>query len=960
LTEDERNTPDETTPVTTPGSRREPASRHGRFLPGAMFGKRYRILGLLGRGGMGEVYKAEDLELGQIVALKLLPAGLAAEAATLDLLRNEVRVARHVSHPNVCRVYDIGEVDGQYFVSMEYVDGEDLASLLRRIGRLSKEKSLDIIAQLVAGLAAAHHLGVLHRDLKPANIMVDGHGRVRIMDFGLAGFARELRDSKELAGTVTYMAPEQLAGKGVTTRSDVYALGLVMYEILTGRRAFEWGSVDELRRAHAGAPPPMPSSMVSDLDPAVERVVMWCLEADPARRPSSAQAVAKVLPVGDPLAVALAAGETPSPEMVAAAGGQGGMRRLTAIFCLAGIMIGMLVIAGLNNRAALFRLAKLDKPPVVLADRARQVLSTLGFAEEPRSRAYGLELDAALLRHIEQTDSSTDRWGRLKTMQYPVYGLWYRESPWPLVPYDTQAARITYYDPPMVTPGMAYVHVNTAGRLLAFEAVAESVNASTAAPDSVDWSALFEEAEIDPSGLEKTAASGLKVDPDGRKWQGPDLSPRVPVDHMTEWRGLSPWGSADSIKVRAGSYHGKPVFFATHITYESPAGSRPGGSAEGDSADGSEAVGGDDGQASGFGSGVAVGTGEDRSENRERPAAYSAGVVAGVVIGFATLALVLVVLVGGPFMAWRNLRMGRGDRRGALRFGLFAFGLILMNGLLLADHAILVENRAINLGYEFGVLLSKLGMAVLYGAYVALAYLALEPYVRRHWPDALISWTRLLRSKAGDSLVGRDLLLGSASGVLMALLWQMTYIAPAWFGWAPPRPSGVEMGALEGGARAIAAFVAPGFLIPAMLGILSLVVLVIVFRRRWVAIMVLAFLVIGIGALVGLGDSGRIQGPGLVTTVCIAAIAVLLLVLFVRSGLLALTAAFFFFSKIRRFPMTLDSSAWYASTSTLLMLALAAIAVYAFSNAIRSHTRATVSGPQSSAPELPPQRRPEG
>ena len=151
----------------------------GRFLPGRLLASRYRIVALLGKGGMGEVYRADDLTLGQAVALKFLPDEAARDEGLLERFRNEVRIARRVSHPNVCRVYDVGDVDGHTFFTMEYVDGEDLASLLRRIGRLPPDKALDISRQLCAGIAAAHSKGVLHRDLKPANIMLDGRGQDR-------------------------------------------------------------------------------------------------------------------------------------------------------------------------------------------------------------------------------------------------------------------------------------------------------------------------------------------------------------------------------------------------------------------------------------------------------------------------------------------------------------------------------------------------------------------------------------------------------------------------------------------------------------------------------------------------------------------------------------------------------------------------------------------------------------
>ena len=221
----------------------------GRFLPGALLAGRYRIVALLGRGGMGEVYRAHDLTLGQEVALKFLPEVAARNPAALARFYNEVRIARQVSHANVCRVYDLGEVDGQPYLSMEYVDGEDLGSLLRRIGRLPSDKAIEIARQLCAGLAAAHAKGVLHRDLKPANVMLNGRGHVVVTDFGLAALADEIPGEEIRNGTPAYMAPEQLAGKEVTVQSDIYSLGLVLYEVFTGKRAFE-----AVHAGRAGAP----------------------------------------------------------------------------------------------------------------------------------------------------------------------------------------------------------------------------------------------------------------------------------------------------------------------------------------------------------------------------------------------------------------------------------------------------------------------------------------------------------------------------------------------------------------------------------------------------------------------------------------------------------------------------------------------------------------------------------
>ena len=205
-----------------------PATKHAMF-PAPRCSERYRIVSPLGKGGMGEVYRAEDLKLGQTVALKFLPQSLARNGrSTATRFTREVRLARQVSHPNVCRVFDIGEITetdaGKLtpFLTMEFVDGEDIASLMRRIGRLPSDKALEIARQVCAGLAAAHEHGIIHRDLKPANIMLDGRGRARITDFGLAGLATEIKGEDARAGTPAYMSPEQFAGREVTRRAILF------------------------------------------------------------------------------------------------------------------------------------------------------------------------------------------------------------------------------------------------------------------------------------------------------------------------------------------------------------------------------------------------------------------------------------------------------------------------------------------------------------------------------------------------------------------------------------------------------------------------------------------------------------------------------------------------------------------------------------------------------------------
>jgi len=271
---------------------------------GTTLGRRYRIVELAGKGGMGEVYRARDLELGQAVALKLLPEELDDAEDRLARLKDEVRVARQVSHPNVCRVYDIGAAEGRHFLSMEWIDGKELAAVLREEERLPADRALFIARQICAGLAAAHECGVVHRDLKPANVMLDERGVARITDFGLAEVASVVRGEKVREGTPHYMSPEQLDGKEITSQSDIYSLGLVLYELFTGRQGYTGATLEELTRQRRD-PPPRPSNLARDIDPAIEQLILRCLEREPARRPPGPRAVLEALPGGDAFGEAL-------------------------------------------------------------------------------------------------------------------------------------------------------------------------------------------------------------------------------------------------------------------------------------------------------------------------------------------------------------------------------------------------------------------------------------------------------------------------------------------------------------------------------------------------------------------------------------------------------------------------------------------------------------------------------
>ena len=261
------------------------------FSPGALLAGRYRIARLLGRGGMGVVYEARDERLGHAVALKFLPASLARDPRRLAQFHNEVRLARQISHPNVCRVYDIGEVGGHLFLSMELIEGRDLGAMIASGRRFDEHEAIELTRQICAGLAAVHAQGVLHRDLKPANIMISAGGQARLMDFGIAAAGEAGESDRITEGTPAYMAPEQLAGEGISERSDIYALGLVMYELFTGRRLMSGATVEALRQQQSSLAEALPSAPAGSAGDAIAR----CLSREPARRPASAVEVASML-----------------------------------------------------------------------------------------------------------------------------------------------------------------------------------------------------------------------------------------------------------------------------------------------------------------------------------------------------------------------------------------------------------------------------------------------------------------------------------------------------------------------------------------------------------------------------------------------------------------------------------------------------------------------------------------
>ena len=512
----------------------------GEFAPGRMLAGRYRIVGLLGRGGMGEVYRADDLDLEQAVAIKFLPRSLSDTPGALERFRAEVRNARQVAHPNVCRVYDIGEAEGRPFLTMEYVDGEDLAALLRRIGSLPPAKANEVAAQLCAGLAAAHDKGVLHRDLKPSNIMLDGDGRVRITDFGLA--VRIEDAASDFAGTPAYMAPEQFEGGPITVRTDLYSLGLILCEVYTGRRPFEASNVAEWRTRHTRSLPELPATRDFPLESAVEKAILRCLEKDPMRRPASARQLAAALPGGDPLAAALAAGETPSPVMVADAGGEGALAPRTAWLVAIGLLLAMAGILAISPFSSDLGLARMPRSVGALRDRAVELLDGFGYGHDVVDRGSWVERSYAPLLYVARRTPSTE-WRRHWALGPPIV-IFVRQSPrWMGV--TAAAGQLGRDDPPMTVSDMATIGVDAVGRMAYLRAVPPQIDTTSVRP-AFDWGELFK-----VSGLDMTRFHPVT----------PTRVPPEASDARAEWVGTAPELPGVSLRVSAAAYGGRPVYF---------------------------------------------------------------------------------------------------------------------------------------------------------------------------------------------------------------------------------------------------------------------------------------------------------------------------------------------------------------------------------------------------------------
>lgn len=832
------------------------SSRHGRFEPGTRLGNRYRVVGLLGKGGMGEVYRADDLELGQSVALKFLPQRLTSDPVSLQRFRNEVRTAREIAHPNVCRIYDIGEVDGHVFLSMEYIDGEDLSQVLRRMGRPSKEKALEIARQLCLGLAAAHEAGILHRDLKPANVMIDGRGRVRITDFGLAGLIDELQESDEIAGTPAYMAPEQLSSATVSIQSDLYSLGLVFFEIFTGGRVYETNNIAELRELHSSSSVASASSVTEEVDPIVDRVIRRCLDKDPQRRPSSVYAVLGALPGADPLTAALAAGETPSPELVAEAGESAIISTRAALACLIGAILLMGIGVGLRQQHRIDRYVPLNKSADDLVFVARELLSDLGYPELPQYRAHGFSADSELLDYLTKNDKSPDRWDRLSHAKRPAVLFWFRISPEPLRGTELHNPHVGRKNPPLSGRENGLIELDAEGNLVHLAVVPSDTPVE---PVSSDDPGVFSNGTSDIDGAEPKQPENLRrvlaaagFDPNVLVPSEPITPPAVYCDQLWSFtvKGEETEGTIRSVQV--GAYRGRINSFTIETPWI-----------------------------------------EKKSVDRSTPPLPI----------FLFMVCVVVLVIG---TAMRNLNLGRGDRRGAFRLALFIVTTMLVGWSI---NGIAESGTPFNL---FGNLVMEIPMGhALHHAMIGwLMYVAVEPFARRWWPSTLVTWTRVLMGRLSDVQVGRDILVGGVlAGALSLITWLTTQTVVRFGGLLPIPVHGFLSRGLELGMVMESRI---GYAHQAIVQPLAILVLLVfarvLIRNQWAACAAVLCVLMAISVVVN--QQGDVTSMATRVVGDAAWFAALLFVL-VRFGVFATAVSGFILAGMSA-GVTWDLSRWYA------------------------------------------------
>jgi hypothetical protein len=574
-------------------------------------------------------------------------------------------------------------------------------------------------------------------------------------------------------------------------------------------------------------------------------VILRCLDADPRNRPASALAVAAALPGGDPLAAALAAGDTPTPGMVAASGDTEGISVRAACIWLALILVGLVAALVVGARTSVFAMTPFENSPDVLTRKARDLIQSFGYSAPPADRAWGFVLDTDYQNYAERQEKPAAYRDQLASGQPPLVRFWYRQSPQRLIPLDFANGIVSRADPPPINSGMVGLNLDPQGRLIRFDAVPPQVEAQPDSPRPPNWTALFTSA-----GLDMTRFAAAE----------PQWLPLAGFDTRAAWTGAYANAPELPLRVEAASWHGKPVFFRVIGPWSRP--------------------------------------------ERTQPAQPQAG---ALVIN----SVVSVLFALAAFLAWRNFRSGRGDVQGASRLAAFAFGVESLEWLCTA-HQVVVDS-----------LPGMIMWAAFTAGFLWMLYIALEPYVRRRWPQSMISWSRLLGGEFRDPLVGEHMLAGVAMGIgsALCLLFANHNALLTQF-------STRSLNSLPG-ARAMTGEMLSA-LIQGIGGGLLLVFLFfllrVILRQQWLAAAVFILLLAGLGAL-------QFRRP------VIAFLVVSLPLFFYIAGMLwfgvlPAVVANFVLVMLEFYLVTTDFSVWYAGPTVAAVAIALALTAYAFHTAV--------------------------
>jgi serine/threonine-protein kinase len=600
--------------------------------------------------------------------------------------------------------------------------------------------------------------------------------------------------------------------------------------------------------------PPTPTSLIDRLDPVIEQTILACLKPRPEQRPATPLQIAAMLPGGDPLQAALAAGETPSPDVVAAAAAEGSISPLVGAALLGAVVVLTVLVVGLGSRVKLHRQIPLPLSPEQLSLRAEQVLTLAGADTSDRQRIYGWSFDEALLRAWQSKKRSPDDWSVIRRQMIsgvaPPMLFWHQSSGAFEIHDQLRPGPRTI---PLTRPGDTWVNLDPAGRIRELEIIPP---AASSPAGEVDWRPL----------LAQTIAGGRSLVSDTPRWRSPITSDRAQAWKTTD--------QAVPVRIEAASAGGKPVWMAVLGPEEVP---------------------------------------------------YHATVIEPPlgerVFLWVLIAFYVIAIITGSVLAWRNARSGRGDRRGAFRIAAVIFTAGLLSWVLGGFHVPSV--------YEIGLLAQALMEALFSGALVWLLYMALEPIIRRVWPQRLISWNRVLIGAWRDPMVGRDMLVGAGAGLLMTLgNFAEAYVAASRLG-RNYDIEGIIFTTLEGNRGVLFTLLQEtirGSVLVPFASLTFIVLIGLVVRRMNVAAVI--FWLLFTAAI-------SFENPNepvlwLISAITTSAFTFAL----VRFGLLAAVTAnaVFFFTYL--YPITADPGAWFFPVSCAMLLLIAAVASYGFLTSI--------------------------